>query len=247
MALTSRVIGRVPDRLRVWLLYLGLYFLITLLFARVSETPDLRIAHGVLAYLVLIIGASRQGGPALSLVMVVLGYLGVDWFFVPPHFALGSIEHLNWLILLGFVMTGVLVSALFTQLQRTLSIARERTLEIERLSAERLQLEREVSTVRVLNEADRLKNALLGSIAHDLRSPVATLALVADPTAGFPPEQALARVAKESLRLGEFISTLQRFAGCRRPAADRATVAGVLAPRPPRPAACGRFAVPRPL
>jgi two-component system sensor histidine kinase KdpD len=92
------------------------------------------------------------------------------------------------------------------------ALARERTAEVERLSAERLQLERDAATARVLTEADRLKNALLGSIAHDLRSPVATLALLADPAGGFSAAQALQRVGEESRRLGEYLATLQRFA-----------------------------------
>jgi two-component system sensor histidine kinase KdpD len=91
-------------------------------------------------------------------------------------------------------------------------VAEERTREVERLSAERLQLEREASTARVLKEADRLKNALLSSLAHDLRSPIATLSLLADPAAGFAGDVALQRVSEEADRLGEYLATLQRFA-----------------------------------
>jgi two-component system sensor histidine kinase KdpD len=80
------------------------------------------------------------------------------------------------------------------------------------LSAERLQLEREASTARVMREADRLKNALLSSLAHDLRSPVSTLSLLSDPAAGFTADVALPRVHEEAQRLGEYIATLQRFA-----------------------------------
>lgn len=197
---------------RVWALYLAAWLLATVIFVQVTESPDIRVAHGVLTYLLLIIGASRQGGRALSAVMVLMGYLAVDYLFVPPRRQFGSATELDWLILIGFVLTGVLVSTLFDQLQRAVTVARERTLEVERLSAERLQLEREASTARVLREADRLKNALIGSIAHDLRSPVATLALLADPEAGLAASQALPRVGEEALRLGEYLGTLQRFA-----------------------------------
>jgi len=200
-------------RWRIWLLYLGLWGAATVLFAQATRNPDVRIAHGALTYLILIIGASRQGGRALSMTMVAISYLAVDWFFVPPRLAFGAASQLNWLILIGFVLTGLLISQLFAQLQAAVRLARERTLEVERLSSERLQLEREARTAQALRDADRLKNALLGSIAHDLRSPVATLALLADPVAGFPHETALTRVRDEARRLGEFISTLQRFAG----------------------------------
>lgn len=200
------------SRWSIWALYLGLWGVATLVFSRIYGNPDVRIAHGALTYLILIIGASRQGGRALSMTMVVISYLAVDWFFVPPRMAFGGATQLNWLILVGFILTGLLISQLFAQLQHALRVAHDRTLEVERLSAERLQLEREASTARALREADRLKNALLSSIAHDLRSPVATLALVADPVAGFAYETALARVRDEARRLGEFVGTLQRFA-----------------------------------
>lgn len=196
----------------VWGLWLGLYVITTLLVMRVSAAPEVLTAHGVMAYLVLIIGASRHGGRLLSVVMVVLGYLGVAWCCVPPRFTFAAVGHLDWFILIGFALTGLLISELFAGLQRAVRVARERTEEAERLGQERLQLEREASTARVLREADRIKNALLNSIAHDLRSPVATLSLLSDPVAGFRPTVALERVREESLRLGAFLATLQRFA-----------------------------------
>lgn len=196
----------------LWALYIGLYVVATVAFNRLTRNPDIRIAHGILTYLLLIIGASRQGGRALSATMVLLSYLAVDYYFVPPRRQFGASTELNWLIMIGFALTGLLITALFDQLQRAVSVARERTLEVERLSAERIQLERDAATARVLVEADRLKNALLISLAHDLRSPVATLALLSDPAAGFPHAHAMQRVSDESRRLGDFITTLQRFA-----------------------------------
>jgi two-component system sensor histidine kinase KdpD len=200
------------SRVGIWATWLALFVAATLTFGRISQLPELRVSHGVIVYLLLIIGASRQGGGALSVVMVVLSYLAVDYFFVPPRFQLGGASELDWLILVGFAFTGLLISQMFAGLQRAVAVATERTLEVERLSAERLQLEREASTARVLQEADRIKNALLTSLAHDLRSPVATLQLISDPAAGFAPHAALLRVSDEATRLGDFLSVLDRFA-----------------------------------
>jgi two-component system sensor histidine kinase KdpD len=185
---------------------------VTIALIRVSALPEIRVSHGVLIYLLLIIGASRQGGRALSAVMVCLGYLAVDWFFVPPRFSFGNATQLDWIVLIGFALSGLLISALFDQLHRAVHVASERTAEIERLSTERLQLEREASKARVLRDADRLKNALLQSVTHDLRSPIATLSLLSDPAAGFRPDVALPRVHEKASRLAAFIGTLQRFA-----------------------------------
>jgi two-component system sensor histidine kinase KdpD len=156
--------------------------------------------------------ASRHGGRALAMTMVTLGYLAVDWFYVPPRFSFGHATDLDWIVLIGFALTGWLLSELFAVQREATRVAEQRTREVERLSAERLQLEREVSTARVLKEADRLKNALLSSLAHDLRSPIATLSLLADPAAGFAGDVALQRVSEEADRLGEYLATLQRFA-----------------------------------
>ncbi len=200
------------SRPAVWLLWLAAYAGTTVLLYLASDLPEIRVSHAVLAYMVLIIFASRHGGRALAMAMVTLGYLAVDWFYVPPRFSFGHASDLDWIVLIGFVLTGWLVSELFAKQREATRIAEDRTREVERLSLERLQLEREASTARVLKEADRLKNALLSSLAHDLRSPIATLSLLADPAAGFANDVALERVAAEAERLGEYLATLQRFA-----------------------------------
>lgn len=204
-------VGTKPP-LRVWGTWLGLFVPVTIILVQFSARPDARTSHGVLAYLFLIIGASRQGGRLLSLVMTLLGYVAVHYLFIPPRLTFGVASDLDWWILFGFLGSGLLISQLFYEQQRATREAEDRAAEVERLSRERLRLEREAATVRVLREADRLKNALINSIAHDLRSPVATLSLLADPVAGFTPDVALRRVSEEAGRLGEFIGTLQRFA-----------------------------------
>jgi len=199
-------------RVALWLLWLVAYAGTTALLFLASDLPQIRVSHAVLAYMVLIILASRHGGRALAMTMVTLGYLAVDWFYVPPRFSFGHATDLDWIVLIGFALTGWLLSELFAKQREATRVAEQRTREVERLSAERLQLEREASTARVLREADRLKNALLSSLAHDLRSPIATLSLLADPAAGFAGDVALQRVGEEADRLGEFLATLQRFA-----------------------------------
>lgn len=201
------------SRTAVWVLWLALYAVATVVLYLVSDLPQIRVAHAILAYMVLFVLASRYGSRALAMTMVALGYLAVDWFYVPPRYSFGHASDLDWIALIGFVLTGWLVSEQFAKQREATRIAEERMREVERLSAERLQLEREASTARVLKEADRLKNALLSSLAHDLRSPIATLSLLADPAAGFADEIALQRVGEEAERLGEYIATLQRFAG----------------------------------
>ncbi len=197
---------------RTWVTWLGLYAVATLFFARLDTLPELRTSHGVLVYLLLVVGASRQGGRALSLAMVALGSIAVDVLFVPPRFEFGTAKRFDPLILIGFLITGLVISQLFAGLQRAVRVANERSEELARLSDARVQLEREASAARVLRDADRLTNALLLSLSHDLRSPVATLALLSDPQSAFTPDVAMPRVRDQAERLGEFIQTVQRFA-----------------------------------
>lgn len=76
--------------LRIWLVWLSLYVGTTIFWVGISQRPDVRVSHGVIMYLLLIIGASRQGGRTLSAALVLLGYLAVDYLFVPPRLSFGG-------------------------------------------------------------------------------------------------------------------------------------------------------------
>ncbi len=181
------------------------------MFSRFSELPEIRVSHGVLAYLLLIVGASREGGRRLSAAMVVLGYLAVDWFFVPPRRAIGFPSEFDFIILVGFLVTAVVVSQLVVNLRQTATLATHRAEEIEKLSTERVLLEREASRADVLREAERLKDALIASLVHDLRSPITTMTMLAATDSGVSAESALQRIGDEVHRIDAFLSTLGRF------------------------------------
>ncbi len=199
-------------RVLAWGQWITLYAVVTLFFASVPELPELRVAHGVLVYLLLIIGASREADLWLSTAMLVASYLAVDWFFVPPRRSLGMPSELDVIILIGFVLTSIVISRLVFSLQRTANVATARAEQIERLSADRLQLEMHAARADVLHEAERLKNALITSLTHDLRSPLTTLSMLSDPTSGIAPGRALERIAEETRRLTDFVVAMRRFA-----------------------------------
>lgn len=194
-----------------WGRWLFLYAAVTIVFNQIATLPELRIAHGVLVYLLLIVGASREGGRALSLLMVLLSYTAVDWFFVPPRQSFGKPTEFDLIILVGFFATATVISQLVVTLRQTATLATARAAEIERLSTERLTLERDASRAQVLREAERLKNALLASLAHDLRSPITTLTMLAGPDSPVATDVALSRIRDEAQRLDEFLRTLGRF------------------------------------
>lgn len=195
----------------VWARWLGLYAVVTSFFATIIGAPELRIAHGVLVYLLLIIGASRETRRWLSVVLVMASYLAVDWLFVPPIRTFGQTNNFDVYILIGFILTGIIITQLVSSLQTAIYLATARAKEIEQLGIQQLQLEREAIRTRESRETDELKNALLASIAHDLRSPITTMKMLADAAYGIDPRTALDRISAEADRMNRYLSTMRHF------------------------------------
>ncbi len=197
---------------QVWVRWTLAYAVVTGFFSIVRVYPELHAVHGVLVYLLLIVGASREEDQWLAVVMVVASYIAFDWLFIPPVRAIGKPTQMDFVVLLGFLLTAASISRLVLKLQNTAMVATARAAEIERLSAERLQLEMEASRAEVLRETERLKNALIASITHDLRTPLQTLTMLADPASGVDSRTALSKIGDETRRLADFVSAMRKFA-----------------------------------
>lgn len=197
--------------LLVWASWLGLFAVVTLVFNFVTALPGLRIAHGILVYLLLIIGVSRETRRWLSVVMVILSYLAVDWFFVPPLRSFGRPAEFDWVILIGFAFTGVVITGLVSTLQNALRLAQARATEIEQMAVQQVELERQAAHTRDLRETEEMKNALIASIAHDLRSPITTMKMLADPGYEIHPQVALRRISDEADRINRYLTTMRHF------------------------------------
>lgn len=194
-------------------LFVVLYVASTWLFVEVHE--DLRVAHGILVYLLLIIGAAATSGRLSAFAMVVAGYLAVDWLFIPPIGRLGAPRILDGILLAGFVCVGFVVSELLVRYREASAHAERRLGEIERLGDERRRMAEQIARASARDESDQVKNALLASIAHDLRAPLATIRLQAGQ------DGASEAIASEAARLSGYLDALVSFVR-----AD-----GVMAPR----------------
>ena len=75
------------------------------------------------------------------------------------------------------------------------------------LGVERLRLEGEAEHARALREADALKNALLASVSHDLRTPLTTIKAIAHDLRAEGHERA-ATIEDEADRLNRFVADL---------------------------------------
>lgn len=77
------------------------------------------------------------------------------------------------------------------------------------LAQERLRLEDQLRDVKVIEERDRLRSALLSSIGHDLRTPLTAVSTAIDAIAAtHPGERAVAIARAELARLRRFLANL---------------------------------------
>jgi K+-sensing histidine kinase KdpD len=185
------------------LIFSLLYVAATAVFVEVHD--DLRAAHGILVYLLLVVGAATEGGRVLATIMVLAGYLAVDWLFIPPIGSLGAPRVLDGILMAGFVAVGFAVSELLVRLRRARDLAVARAAEIESLATDRERLAQEVARAESRREADQVKNALIASIAHDLRPPLGAIRSLAanDPM--------LEGVATQTDRITRYLDTLSQF------------------------------------
>ena len=117
----------------------------------------------MLFLLAVVIVALRWGlGPAIFTALA--GVLAFDFFIVSPQltFAVSDTQYL--LTLFGLLITGVVISTLAAR-------ARQRADE----AVERAHLMEQAREAEMLRTTEKLQSALLNSISHDLRTPLASI------------------------------------------------------------------------
>jgi two-component system, OmpR family, sensor histidine kinase KdpD len=198
--------------LRRWVLALGTLAIVTAGLLPLRERLDK--AHVSLALLTVVLLASATGGRRLGVAMAASAFLAFNFFFLPPFYTLVIADPLDWSILVAFLVVGIVAAQLLHRAQHAAAMATARAEEIDRLSAE---AERNAA----LREADRLKDAVLASVSHDLRTPLTTIRGLAAEIAQSGDERAMT-IAEESGRLGQMVDDLLDLstikAGALRPA-----------------------------
>ena len=119
---------------------------------RLSEAPV------AFAFLLVVLGSSAWGGRAIGIVTSIASFILFNWFFLPPFHTLHLRDPLDGLVLAGFLITSLVAAQL-----------------LYRARAERAAVERADS----LREADRMKDVLVASLSHDLRTPLTTIKALA--------------------------------------------------------------------
>ena len=165
---------------RAWVLWLVVLAAVTALMYPWRQA--LNEAYVALAFLLVVQVASARHGRALGLTLAGLAFLCFDIFFLEPYGTLAVEKRLDWLILAAFLVTGVVAAQLF-----------ERTRLAEHADA--------------LREAAKLKDAVVASISHDLRTPLTSIKALAHDLAATGDERAM-MIEEEADRLSSFVADL---------------------------------------
>jgi two-component system sensor histidine kinase KdpD len=157
-------------------------------------------AHVALAYLLVVLFASAREGRFVGLVMAILCFLLFNFFLLPPLYTFDIADPLQWWVLMSFLITGAVAAELLYRAQRARAVAEERANEIERLAEE-------ARHVGALREADRLKDAMLANVSHDLRTPLTSIRAAAATMRAQGHDEA-GIIEEEAERLNRFVTDL---------------------------------------
>jgi K+-sensing histidine kinase KdpD len=120
----------------------------------------LALADVVILYLVGVVVVAWRFGLGPSIIAGLGGVAAFDFLILPPSFTF-SLEFGHAVTLAGMVFVSALVSGLTESLRREQSRA--------------LRSERRTQKARLEAEVERVHAALLSSVSHDLRTPLATI------------------------------------------------------------------------
>ncbi len=186
------------SRVRAWLLWVGMFVLATAVLRAYRDGTD--VVYAVLTYLLVVLGGSVSGGRPVGFALTAAGVGSIDFFFQLPYDTLAVGKPLDGVVLIAFLTTATVTTHL-------LAAERARAAEAERLAAERTRLVAEADRAEALREADRLKDVVLASVSHDLRTPLTTIKMLAEEGARRGEPRALA-IDEQADRLGRLVADL---------------------------------------
>src|SRR5690349_2811943 len=148
--------------------------------------PRVGEAHVALVFLLVVLAASAAGGRTLGITIAFAAFVVFDWFFLPPYNTLVVRNPFDWLVLVAFLITSVVAAQL-----------------LYRARSERAAVE----SAEALREADKLKDALVSSLSHDLRTPLTAIKALAHELQPLGDERALI-IEEQADRLNRLVTDL---------------------------------------
>lgn len=120
-----------------------------------------RIEGAIMLYLLAVVAVATRFGLGPAILSAVLGVVAVDYVVMPPEFELAIGDLSQALMLLCMVSVATVVSGLTERLRRQEERARALAVDAEKTRSEM--------------EKERVRAALLSSVSHDLRTPLAMI------------------------------------------------------------------------
>lgn len=163
----------------------------------VALRESLDRAHVAMVLLLVVLGAGARGGRVLGVLIGLASFVVFDVGFVPPYGRLAVTNPLDWLILVSFLATSFVAAELLHREQKASRLATE---ERERRGLERARAE-------AFRETEALKDALLSSVSHDLRTPLTSIKALANQLGIFGDERSQV-IEEQADRLNRYVSDL---------------------------------------
>jgi K+-sensing histidine kinase KdpD len=186
-------------RLVEWVLWLTVVIVATVVMR--GSRGQIEQAHAAFVYILIVLGATAGGERWLGIFVALLGFLSINYFFQPPFDTLAVNGAPDFLALVAFLATALVANQLLTRAQTEAERARRHAEEIEHLSAE-------VRHAEALREANALKDVVLASVSHDLRTPLTTIRALAQDiqTGGSRARSHAAVIVEQADRLGKMVA-----------------------------------------
>jgi K+-sensing histidine kinase KdpD len=179
-----------------WALWLGLLIAVSLalipLRAEIGQSP------AVLVLMLVILGGSSGGDRWLGITLAVVSFIVIDYSFQPPYDELAVAKGLDWIVLLAFLAVALAATELLARARAEAELARLRAVEVERLAAHEEE-------ARMLRAANSAKDEVLAAVSHDLRTPLATIKVLAQ-RARAADDHASTYIEEEVDRLARMVS-----------------------------------------
>ena len=193
-------------RIGRWVLWFGMVALVTAVLVPIRSEADQ--SYIPLAYLLIVLGGSLGAGHRLGFALATVSFLVIDFFLQTPYNRVLTFGRpADFVTLAAFYAVAGVASRLLESARAERDLALLRADQVTALSRERERLIAEVEHVGALREAERMKDFVLTSVSHDLRTPLTTIKALAQEEQRTGTSRA-AEIENQADRLSRMVSDL---------------------------------------
>jgi K+-sensing histidine kinase KdpD len=188
-----------------WLIWSGILIVATVVLVAIRAESEQ--TYVPITYLLIVLGGSASGGRRLGFALAIVSFVLIDYYLQTPYNNFSIEKTGDFVTLAAFLVTAGVASTLLDRAQRDRDAAVRHAEEVTRLAAEHEAMQRETEKVRSLREADRMKDFVLASVSHDLRTPLTAIKALAQDESRTGSSHA-AEIEEEVDRLSRMVADL---------------------------------------